>query len=108
MIQKKEGTLNIGILKEHLEVLERHLLILQVLQKNQPAGILKLSELTNYPYYMVRCSLLALEKEGLVEPTHKGTIVTADVKKIITLLTTELKEINKINKTINGLVKKIE
>ena len=101
---KKKSIFTKGI-ELKLDILQRHLQLLNTLQKNEPAGIVKLSKLTECPQHQVRVSLRMLEQEGLIEPSRSGAITTDTVHGTITLLKMELKD---INKTVNKLIKTLK
>jgi len=69
-----------------MDILRRHIHILKTVQKHQPMGIIKLSELTNYPQHMVRYSLRILEQDGLIEPSSQGAVTTDKVSKTMSNL----------------------
>jgi len=94
---KKERCVLTSVIETELDILERHVNVLKTLQENQPMGIIKLSELTNYPQHMVRYSLRILEQDGLIEPSPQGAVTTDDTEKTMTLLKNTLDNIS--NKT---------
>ncbi len=94
---KKERCVLTGVIETELDVLERHIDVLKVVQENQPMGIIKLSELTNYPQHMIRYSLRILEQEGLIEPSPQGAVTTEDTRDIMVSLKKTLDNIS--NKT---------
>jgi len=102
---KKNRCVLTSVIETELDVLKRHVDVLKTLEKNQPMGIIKLSELTGYPQHMVRYSLRILEQDGLIEPSPQGAVTTEDVNKTMGLLKSTLK---KINDTTNDLIKKLE
>jgi predicted transcriptional regulator len=59
-----------------LEMLERHLIILKYVIKEEPIGIMKLAEITKLPKHKVRYSLRVLEHEGLIGPSMHGAVTT--------------------------------
>ncbi len=63
-------------LEHELELIERTLVVLKTVIKEEPIGILKLAEETGLPKHKVRYSLRLLEHEGLVEPSLHGAITT--------------------------------
>ncbi len=103
--EKKERFVLTNVIETELDILKRHVNVLKVLQENQPAGIIKLSELTNHPQHMVRYSLRILEQEGLIEPSPQGAVTTKDVSKAMPVLKSKLES---MNKTINDIIKSIE
>ncbi|HIH36933.1 MAG TPA: hypothetical protein HA232_03380 [Methanocellales archaeon] len=68
-------------LEHELELLERNLVVLKAVIKEEPIGILKLAEKTSLPKHKVRYSLRLLEHEGLVEPSLHGAITTNNMSK---------------------------
>lgn len=57
-------------------MLQRHLVILSRVVKEEPIGILKLAEETRIPSHKVRYSLRILEQEGLIRATAPGAATT--------------------------------
>ena len=103
--EKKERCILTNVIETELDILRRHILVLKTLEENEPAGIIKLSELTKHPQHMVRYSLRILEQDGLIEPSPQGAITTNVVSKTIVLLKSKLKD---MNKTIDKLMKTLE
>jgi predicted transcriptional regulator len=101
---KKERCVLTNVIETELDILKRHILVLKTLKENEPAGIIKLSELTKHPQHMVRYSLRILEQDGLIEPSPQGAVTTGAVSKTLTLLKTKLDE---MSKTIDELKKTI-
>jgi predicted transcriptional regulator len=97
---KKDGCVLTSVIVTELDILKRHIDVLKTLKDNQPMGIIKLAELTNYPQHMVRYSLRILEQDGLIEPSPQGAITTDAVDQTIS----ELK--NSLNK-ISGMASKL-
>lgn len=83
---KKERCVLTSVIESELDILKRHVSILKTLKEHQPMGIIKLSELTDYPQHMVRYSLRILEQDGLIEPSPQGAITTNQVEKTIETL----------------------
>ena len=100
---KKERCVLTGVIETELEILKRHVHVLKVLQKNQPMGIIKLSELTKYPQHMVRYSLRILEQDGLIEPSAHGAVTTEKVEKPYLAK----KDIENIGDTVKEIIKNI-
>ncbi|MGF3555183.1 MAG: hypothetical protein ACQXXF_07980 [Thermoplasmatota archaeon] len=102
--KKRERCVLTNVIETEMDILKRHIHILKTVQNHQPMGIIKLSELTNYPQHMVRYSLRILEQEGLIEPSTRGAVTTEKVSKTITNLKKVIDEIIKdaeeIKKTI--------
>jgi len=54
----------IGKVKAEIELMKRHMEVMQAVVSNQPIGIMKLSELLDQPFHRVRYSLRVLEHLG--------------------------------------------
>ena len=102
---KKERCALTSVIETEIDILNRHVNVLKTLKKNQPMGIIKLAELTNYPQHMVRYSLRILEQNSAIEPSSKGAITTDEVPKILNLLKVTL---NDISKNVDEIIKAIE
>lgn len=63
-------------LRREIELLERHITVLDLVLKNGPVGIIKLSAMSGLPQHKVRYSLRVLEHRGLIKPSQKGAIAT--------------------------------
>ena len=102
---KKERCVLTSVIETELDILKRHIHVLETLQKHQPIGIIKLSEITKYPQHMVRYSLRILEQDGLIEPSPQGAVITDAVGDTIATLKKTLK---KISSTAQSILKTIE
>ena len=100
-----EKTALTSVIETELDILKRHVNILKVLQKDQPIGIIKLSEITNFPQHMVRYSLRILEQDGIIEPSSKGAITTEKVPQTLKDLKNSL---NNISNSVNKLIKELD
>ena len=94
-----------SVIENELDILKRHIDILNMLQEQQPIGIIKISETTGYPQHMVRYSLRILEQEGLIEPSSRGAITTKNLPNILKDLKNALDHISNIAKELNSTVK---
>ncbi|WP_369907610.1 transcriptional regulator [Thermoplasma sp. Kam2015] len=61
-----------------METLRRHISVIDVLLKEQPIGIIKLSQETGIPEHKIRYSLRILEQENIISPSREGAILTPD------------------------------
>jgi predicted transcriptional regulator len=102
---KKDRCVLTSVIETELDILKRHVHVLKTLEKNQPMGIIKLSELTGYPQHMVRYSLRILEQDGLIEPSPQGAVTTEEVNKTMALLK---KTLENISKTSEELIKDLK
>ena len=55
-------------MKDEIELLSRHVIVIRAVMEHQPIGIMKLSELLDLPFHRIRYSLRVLEQLGL----HQG------------------------------------
>jgi predicted transcriptional regulator len=67
-------------LEKEVDMLERHLTVLRMVNENEPIGIVKMSNETGYPHHKIRYSLRVLEEENLIEPSSQGAISTEDTE----------------------------
>jgi predicted transcriptional regulator len=100
------GKTNEGRIEYELELLQRHAQILNIIVKNEPIGIIRLSNLSKFPQHKVRYSLRILEQEGLIEPSSDGAITTEKFKKFIPRVNNILVSIKKTMQEIKSSVKK--
>ena len=63
-------------IEEELELLSRNVEILEKLSKSPPIGIIRLSEALQLPIHKTRYSLHLLEREGVIQPSADGAVVT--------------------------------
>lgn len=63
-------------MRRDLDLLRRHVSLLQTVEDQQPIGIIRLSELLGYPQHKVRYTLRVLEQEGLIRPSQEGARLT--------------------------------
>jgi predicted transcriptional regulator len=68
---------------EEVDMLDRHLNILQMVVDNEPIGIVKMSNELGYDHHEIRYSLRLLEEEDLIEPTQQGAITTDETESFI-------------------------
>ena len=87
-------------LRRELELLERHILMLKTIQKHQPIGIIRLSDLLRLPQHKIRYSLRILEQDGLIKPSSEGAVVTDKLKSFLPHLREILNEMNSTIKTV--------
>jgi len=87
-------------METEIELLQRHVAMLKAIMDNEPIGIIRLSEMLNYPQHKVRYSLRILEQEGLIEPSPDGAVTTGKLqefldhlKDILDSMTTTVKQL---------------
>lgn len=70
-------------LENEIEMLERHLEVLNAVVIGEPIGISKLSDVTGHSKYKVRYSLRILEQEGLIKPSPYGAITSSRISEFV-------------------------
>ncbi len=71
-----EGAKLADRISAELELLSRNVDILEQLSGRTPKGIIRLSEALHLPIHKVRYSLHLLEREGVIQPSADGAVVT--------------------------------
>jgi len=71
-----EGVQLVDRITSELELLARNVDILEKLAGKPPMGIIRLSEHLKLPIHKVRYSLHLLEREGVIQPSADGAVVT--------------------------------
>jgi predicted transcriptional regulator len=82
------------VAEKELNLLGRHIDVLNTVKEQGPIGIIRLSQLTGQPQHMIRYSLRALEKDGLITPSPNGAVVTEKVNTTLNILEATLDEIS--------------
>jgi predicted transcriptional regulator len=67
-------------IEEELNLLARNVDILEKLAKSPPIGIIRLSEALHLPIHKTRYSLHLLEREGVIQPSADGAVITDQSK----------------------------
>ena len=89
-------------LEDEVSLMQRHVHMLKAIMENQPIGIIRLSELLNYPQHKVRYSLRILEQEGLIEPSPDGAVTTEILPDFLDQLKTILDSTSKTVKDLRA------
>ena len=79
--------------EQEVKLLQRHVTMLKAIVEHQPIGIIRLSEMMNYPQHKVRYSLRILEQEGLIKPSPEGAVTTDKLDTFLEYLKTLLDEV---------------
>ena len=92
-------------IESEIELLERHVKMLNAIMEHEPIGIIRLSELLDIPQHKVRYSLRILEQEGLINPSPEGAVTTEKLQTFFT----DLKDIlQHMDETVNALRTSLE
>ena len=70
-------------MKDEIELLSRHVLVIRAVMEHQPIGIMKLSELLDLPFHRIRYSLRVLEQLGYIKATPAGAMVTPQTEDLL-------------------------
>ncbi len=76
-----------------LELLSRHIKVLEIVKEKQPIGIVRMSQILGIGEHEVRHSLSVLEEEGLIKPTPNGAVIRGNIKDNILRVAEVLDEI---------------
>ncbi|MGI0071809.1 MAG: hypothetical protein ACRECT_07085 [Thermoplasmata archaeon] len=71
-----DGAQLVDRIVEELDLLARNVNIVEKLSKGPPTGIIRLSEALHLPIHKTRYSLHLLEREGVIQPSADGAVVT--------------------------------
>ncbi len=77
-------------LEKEIEMLHRHLEILQLVISSEPIVIVKMSNETGLQHHKIRYSLRVLEEGGLIAPSSQGAICTENTAAFVEGLSTKL------------------
>ena len=106
MDEKNKNRSNItSVAEKELNLLSRHLQVMTTVKEHGPIGIIKLSKITGQPQHMIRYSLRTLEKDGIIEPSQQGAIVTDRIYDVLGTLENTLDE---FTTKVQNLKKKIK
>ncbi|WP_406671240.1 hypothetical protein V7O67_06185 [Methanolobus sp. ZRKC4] len=92
-------------INKELELAERHLMVLKVVVKRGPIGILKLAEETGMPTHKVRYSLRVLEQEQLIKPSSHGAVAGDSVEQFVSDFEIDIDELISIAEVVKDIGK---
>ncbi|MFQ5874429.1 MAG: hypothetical protein ACE5JL_11605 [Dehalococcoidia bacterium] len=81
-------------IESEIDLLRRHVGMLKAISEYGPIGIIRLSEMMDYPQHKVRYSLRILEQEGLIVPSPDGAVTTSKLQPFLDHLKEILDEMN--------------
>ncbi len=70
-------------MKDEIELLSRHVIVIRAVLEHQPIGIMKLSELLDLPFHRIRYSLRVLEQLGYIRATPTGAMATPQTEDLL-------------------------
>lgn len=80
-------------LEKEIEMVDRHLEVLEAVMDDGPIGIVNLSERTDLPRHKIRYSLRVLEENGLIEPTNSGARTTDETEEFVSEMEDDVSEL---------------
>lgn len=89
-------------IESEIELLQRHVKMLKAIMANEPIGIIRLSELLDFPQHKVRYSLRILEQEGLIKPSPEGAVTTERLRDFMEHLKVLLDNMDKTVKELKA------
>ena len=90
--KNKDRSAITSVAEKELDLLSRHLQVMTTVKEHGPIGIIKLSQMTGQPQHMIRYSLRTLEKDGIIEPSPHGAIVTDKIHEALGTLEATLED----------------
>lgn len=91
--------------QDELELLGRHIRMLQFVERHGPVGIIKLSKLLGVPRHKVRYSLRILEQAGYIAPSTQGARATEKVPQFLERVDEML---NDVKRRVDDLVTSVQ
>lgn len=80
-------------INEEVDLLQRHLTVMNAVAENGPIGIMKLTEVLHEPQHRVRYSLRVLEQMGYIQATASGAVATDKAYSMLETLDPALDEL---------------
>jgi predicted transcriptional regulator len=93
-LEVEEAVHLVDRIEEELDLLARNVDILEKLAKSPPIGIIRLSEALHLPIHKTRYSLHLLEREGVIQPSADGAVITDKAKEFWANLNQSLERMN--------------
>ncbi len=97
-----KGTTLTDRLRGDLDILRRHITVLQAVEERQPVGIMRLAKLLGVPQHRVRYALRVLEQDGLIRPSRAGAVTTKKAKRFHAELRNVLNEMKETIETLKN------
>ncbi|WP_227377632.1 hypothetical protein [Haladaptatus halobius] len=83
----------IDSVEKEVDMLKRHLEVLQMVVEHEPIGIVKMSNQSGYAHHEVRYSLRKLEEADLIDPSQQGAVTTTQTTPFIETLGEQINDI---------------
>ncbi len=105
LVKEEKRSSITSVAEKEINLLSRHVEVLKTVQDQGPIGIIRLSKMTGQPQHMIRYSLRTLEKDGIIEPSPNGAMVTDKVHDTLGTLESTLDD---LTTTMKDLKKKLK
>lgn len=105
VIEEKNKSNIANVAEKEISLLNRHIDVLKTVKEHGPIGIIRLSKMTGQPQHTIRYSLRTLEKDGLIEPSPNGAMVTDKMNKTLDLIENQIDEFTTTMKDIKEKLK---
>ncbi len=94
-----------SVAEKEINLLNRHVDVLKTVKEHGPIGIIRLSKMTGQPQHTIRYSLRTLEKDGIIEPSPNGAMVTDKAEDTLDTIETTIDEFTTTMKGIKDKLK---
>ena len=94
-------------IKGDIELIGRHLEVLSTVAQHQPIGIIKLSEILNFPQHRIRYSLRVMEGLGYIRASPTGAVTTEKADELFSNLDADIGEIIALLKGMRSLTDEV-
>ena len=105
---EEEGAHLVERIEEELDLLARNVDILEKLANSPPIGIIRLSEALRLPIHKTRYSLHLLEREGVIQPSADGAVITDKSKEFYANLNESLERMTAVIEHLKNRAKEHE
>ena len=90
--------------------LRRHISIIENLLKEQPQGIIRISQETGIPRHKIRYSLSMLEHDNIIMASKEGAIISPEFieskERVLEESEQVVEEINRLNQSLKNMLSK--
>ena len=87
-------------LYSELDLLSRHIKVLEIVKEKQPIGIVRIANELGLGEHEVRHSLSVLEEAGLIKPTPNGAVLRGNIKEEVLKIVEVVDEISQTARII--------
>lgn len=106
LVNEEKNRSNItSVAEKEISLLNRHVDVLKTVRNHGPIGIIRLSKMTGQPQHTIRYSLRTLEKDGLIEPSPNGAMVTDKMDDTLDMLENTIDDFTTTMKDIKEKLK---